>query len=294
MNELFYKKKIAELEKQIANSVPNHIYLRATDALLKKCEQNTKLLKILKHQSDFIMGMFDYIKCEYPLPGKAPYKEFQTKCLDCAMDSYLITSDGQLARRKYDHDKEVLETSEFSDYTGTINFYISNITCYGNAIHTANGEDAISVAYVATFLKGKLIEIKETEYEELPALAAWKFRGHYNYEENYIDIPDNLKRVYVLWGGEENGYYAEVVAVGDKKNRKQFCIKHETDSKWHSEGELELIEEYQWGRILFLNAKDALSRRDAEKDRREKQKEKEIEEYEAYKKQWLENKKLLD
>lgn len=43
------------------------------------------------------MGMFDTLKCEYPLPGNPPrVDDFQTKCLDCVLDRYTITVDGRL------------------------------------------------------------------------------------------------------------------------------------------------------------------------------------------------------
>ena len=43
------------------------------------------------------MGMFDTIKCEYPLPDLAmPNVEFQTKSFENVMDSYTITTAGRL------------------------------------------------------------------------------------------------------------------------------------------------------------------------------------------------------
>lgn len=43
------------------------------------------------------MGMFDYIKCEYPLPDtEAQDSDFQTKDLDCTMAQYTITREGKL------------------------------------------------------------------------------------------------------------------------------------------------------------------------------------------------------
>lgn len=44
------------------------------------------------------MGMFDYVRCEYPLPDGAPVDGYQTKDAECwpAMDSYTITAEGRL------------------------------------------------------------------------------------------------------------------------------------------------------------------------------------------------------
>jgi hypothetical protein len=46
------------------------------------------------------MGMFDTIYCEYPLPdARHQYLDFQTKNLECLLDTYTITVDGRLVRR---------------------------------------------------------------------------------------------------------------------------------------------------------------------------------------------------
>jgi len=45
------------------------------------------------------MGLFDTVKCEYPLSNvRHQGLEFQTKDLDCSLDSYTITADGRLVR----------------------------------------------------------------------------------------------------------------------------------------------------------------------------------------------------
>ncbi len=46
------------------------------------------------------MGMFDTIYCEYPLPdARHQDLDFQTKNLECFLDTYTITVDGRLVRR---------------------------------------------------------------------------------------------------------------------------------------------------------------------------------------------------
>ena len=45
------------------------------------------------------MGLFDTIHCKYPLPDpRLQAEEFQTKDLECGMESYTITADGRLVR----------------------------------------------------------------------------------------------------------------------------------------------------------------------------------------------------
>ena len=52
-----------------------------------------------------VVGLFDDVICEYPLPGWPEGEEprFQTKDLDCAMDTYRITPDGRLLASRYEH-----------------------------------------------------------------------------------------------------------------------------------------------------------------------------------------------
>ena len=48
------------------------------------------------------MGMFDDIKCDYPLPGLGVVGTvFQSKSLDCLMWTYTITREGRLFVRTY-------------------------------------------------------------------------------------------------------------------------------------------------------------------------------------------------
>lgn len=85
------------------------------------------------------MGMFDYIQCDYPLPddekpvGDAenhknewrPFDgQFQSKDLDCNMDKYTISAEGNLTVEK-DYGLGDYETRapEQSYFTGWLNFY---------------------------------------------------------------------------------------------------------------------------------------------------------------------------
>lgn len=51
------------------------------------------------------MGMFDNLRCKFPLPGVMPAAgdlQFQTKSLDCLMDDFEIREDGSLWHQQYD------------------------------------------------------------------------------------------------------------------------------------------------------------------------------------------------
>lgn len=88
------------------------------------------------------MGMFDELRCEYPLPDvEDPGKlVFQTKSLDCLLDNYEIRADGSLWREHYDTEDQsnpnatgidrlvgimarVRKHWEREPYTGEIRFY---------------------------------------------------------------------------------------------------------------------------------------------------------------------------
>ncbi len=70
------------------------------------------------------MGMFDYIKCEYPLPD-GWNGELQTKDFDCEMVTHIITADGRL----------MLEGIIESKFHGIVNFY-------GSEYHSLNDQPA--------------------------------------------------------------------------------------------------------------------------------------------------------
>lgn len=106
------------------------------------------------------MGMFDYIRCEAPLPdGWEPNGSLQTKDFDCDMVCHVITSDGRLmleridethivpkAERPYPNepDDSLLgmcgmlrseKSQHESQFHGIVNFY-------GSEYRTADGQPA--------------------------------------------------------------------------------------------------------------------------------------------------------
>ncbi len=56
-----------------------------------------------QQKKDSKMGMFDYIRCEAPLPdGWRPKEPMQTKDFDCEMVCHVITADGRLMLERID------------------------------------------------------------------------------------------------------------------------------------------------------------------------------------------------
>ena len=104
------------------------------------------------------MGMFDHVRCEFPLPGRpVPVPAFQTKDLECELDTYTITSGGILVREKFRGDDEEYNRPPMEatvvPYTGTIRFY---------------GDDANRNWYVyeASFHYGHLQVMRWVEFNE--------------------------------------------------------------------------------------------------------------------------------
>lgn len=68
------------------------------------------------------MGMFDYVRCEHPLPAPdTAGLEFQTKDLGCELDVFTIRADGSLWRTAADNSRNPL--GSLSDYFGEVRFY---------------------------------------------------------------------------------------------------------------------------------------------------------------------------
>lgn len=112
------------------------------------------------------MGMFDYIRCDYPLPGNHPPNvadiDFQTKDTHAQyLEHYQISAQGQL-----------LHEGVAEDFTGEIVFYHSNVVAYGPETYTRDGEDAIWLEYRAIFIRGKVTHIQLVCYESKPAQKA--------------------------------------------------------------------------------------------------------------------------
>lgn len=96
------------------------------------------------------MGMFDYLRCKYPLPVAGDNDlEFQTKSLDCGMNRVEIREDGTIWTQEWGEvDPEWCQRK----FTGEVTFYE----------HT---RDKKWVEYSAYFVKGQLKELHSVEDE---------------------------------------------------------------------------------------------------------------------------------
>lgn len=131
-----------------------------------------------------IMGMFDSIECNYPLPLPLEVvdifpdiydQEFQTKDLENLLDLYYLNEDGVLywRKRKYewkDDDSAYLkgymdvveEEVVPTDFHGVLNFY-----CYETVNEDESSDKAkdVTIDYLAKFTNGKLENIEVLSYE---------------------------------------------------------------------------------------------------------------------------------
>lgn len=101
------------------------------------------------------MGMFDYLRVEIKLPGITdPSKEkFQTKSLDCNLDTYVISQKGELYREDFEYDENMLvipnsyKRDYLTEFNGEVTFYTVR-----------------SDVYIGKFNKGRLRTLKVTQW----------------------------------------------------------------------------------------------------------------------------------
>lgn len=108
------------------------------------------------------MGMFDYLRCEFKLPGVRPEVQglqFQTKCLDEAMDNFLLKEDGTLWHEEYD--ARVEETSEafFGFYIHRENLRWVRYLHSGELRFYHYAEEADQVEFLGFMIDGQLREL---------------------------------------------------------------------------------------------------------------------------------------
>lgn len=197
------------------------------------------------------MGMYDEVKCDYPLPTESLFEIYQTKSLDCVMATYEITTDGRLLQTAEMFG--TLDKPESVSLTGIIEFYNSNVcaSAFGH-LFTRNGEDFESVTYEATFDKGVVTKIVETERIREPALSSASYRE----ADEVIDKdapeidetePEVGMQLWRLWGGFDPKPYPVTLAI-------------KTDMEWgltDEKGRIETAHSSDLGRILFRTKEDA-------------------------------------
>lgn len=130
------------------------------------------------------MGMFDWLKCEYPLPLRTdnivvpPDTEFQTKDMDNYLAHFRISEEGELQIRvdkpngqtwtdmfgnewpehEFSHWK-AYEEFEGIPYTGAVRFYAS--------IDAPDDPDMfVWIEYIAVFQQGKIVNMMTCDRPE--------------------------------------------------------------------------------------------------------------------------------
>lgn len=131
------------------------------------------------------MGMFDSIRCEFPLPLEATKqhpelnkvdfqkKEFQTKCLDNSLSYYTIREDGTLWQKKVEgHYEPGNENSDnWLDQLGQFvtdreweeQVFITQYITFYTYIRDDSNENDYWIEFKAHFKNGTLTEIDNTE-----------------------------------------------------------------------------------------------------------------------------------
>jgi hypothetical protein len=163
------------------------------------------------------MGLFDYVKCNYSLPGTPPpcaaTVSYQTQDLSCSLSHYTITQDGRLIDDSGREDR--------SHITATIDLVWSNVVAYGPGIYTANGEDALYLGYRVVFVDGKVTRIEETENRSeraAPRSLLDKSRSSQEVERHRERIAESLlgRTLAVCQGSDlAKAYPATVIAEND-------------------------------------------------------------------------------
>lgn len=130
------------------------------------------------------MGMFDDIKCEYPLPQPEEPKGFtgeiyfQTKDLECCLDKYQIREDGTLWIQTVEYeypenvDNEDLSWGDIKlDIKEKMSRWDPVKTTRSINMHSAidgDGEYDYWIVYEVTFLDGKVIKTDLIKFEARP------------------------------------------------------------------------------------------------------------------------------
>lgn len=145
------------------------------------------------------MGMYDEIRCEYPLPETGfrvlVGHTFQTKDLDNLLDKYTITTDGRLIHHREHYEevpekerplygtpgwdeslgkwvgslRSVPEGDEEIPYHGDIHFY--------DAFGVRGEAGRVWLAYKARFTEGRLSRIEVADKRDLPPTKTQEIGG---------------------------------------------------------------------------------------------------------------------
>ena len=145
------------------------------------------------------MGMYDEIRCEYPLPHSG-YRvltghTFQTKSLECCLNNYTITADGLLILHKVrgervpEEERPYYGTPEWDNLRCRVAGSIRTVPvgdeeiAYHGDIHFYDDfgvrEETIRVwiEYKARFTEGRLSRIEVEDVHELPPTKTIELGG---------------------------------------------------------------------------------------------------------------------
>lgn len=132
------------------------------------------------------MGMFDYIRCEKPLPDGWTPDELQTKDFDCEMVTHIISADGRLMldRGYYEsvpkHERPYPDAKrgrmrrvpkyEDANFHGLVHFYGLETVGTRAAEWHPRGREPIYKRheYFAKFTDGRLVEITMNRADDDP------------------------------------------------------------------------------------------------------------------------------
>ncbi len=112
------------------------------------------------------MGMFDELKCEYPLPDpEAQDFTFQTKSLDRSLANYVITKDGKLLSNENtclnERDPKETEQCEEVPHHGDISFHMVKAVLSDGRLAVLSGQNKKHA-----YTRGK-------NNEEIPVQTKW-------------------------------------------------------------------------------------------------------------------------
>jgi hypothetical protein len=140
------------------------------------------------------MGMFDWVRCEYPLPIKETNKViYQTKSMLNNLDSFIIKEDGKLYHISFDDEGVVSDdTAKFyENFTGELLFY-------------GHLDDATSsgwVEYSSYFIRGVLKIITVIEYKDKEG------NTEINYVNNNLYTEEELREKFLTFVANSIKYW---------------------------------------------------------------------------------------
>lgn len=115
------------------------------------------------------MGMYDYIRCDYPLPGNPKVDEWQTKYTPAqALETYIINADGRLQHEEVDYVDRSNPNAEGLDRlvgmaTPENHRIVDEPDFRGEIVFCGDDDSGVRWRFSALFDCGKLLNIKQIE-----------------------------------------------------------------------------------------------------------------------------------